>query len=222
MSKVHKVKVWDGFVRFYHWLQVLLLGGLWWSAEQAETEWHMALGLIFLCLLVTRIIWGLIGSSNARFSQFVSHPKQVFAECKQELRGKPAEHLGHSALGGYMIVALMGVLLLQAISGLFISDDVLAEGPLYQYISETMANKIRSIHHANVELLLILVAIHVLVILGFTLKKRRLISAMISGYRLTTLNKQALTRSGWLGFVLYLALLALMFRQNPEYFEYLF
>ncbi len=217
MSKGEKTKIWDGFVRFYHWLQVALLGGLWWSAEQARIDLHMALGLTLLSLIIARIIWGFIGSSNAQFRHFIAHPKQAWQETKQEFKGKSSATAGHSALGGYMVVLLMAVVLLQLISGLFIGDDLFSEGPLYQSISEQSSLRLKDLHHSNFDLLLGLVALHVTAIGWFTLKKRQLISAMLSGYRHSQHSPSKL-RNGFIGLVVFMLVLGSMALLLRDYF----
>ena len=56
-----KTKVWDSYIRFYHWLQVFLLGGLWFTADQGEMEIHFLLAYSLLSLWLTRIAWGVGG-----------------------------------------------------------------------------------------------------------------------------------------------------------------
>jgi cytochrome b len=217
MNNSQKRKIWDGFVRFYHWLQVLLLGGLWWSAEQARIELHMAIGLCLLSLILARIVWGFIGSSNAQFRHFIAHPKQAWQEFKLELKGKPAATAGHSALGAYMVIALISVLLLQLGSGLFISDDLFSEGPLYHTVSEQTSLWLKDLHHSNFNLLLGLVALHVAAIGWFTLKKRQLIRAMLSGYRHSP-HSPAKLRNGFIGFVVFMLMLGTMTQLFGDYF----
>lgn len=43
--------------------------------------------------------------------------------------------LGHNPIGGYMVVALIGIISLQLVTGLFATDDIFTEGPLYSYVS---------------------------------------------------------------------------------------
>jgi len=217
MSKGEKTKIWDGFVRFYHWLQVALLCGLWWSAEQARTDLHIALGLTLLSLIFARIIWGFIGSSNAQFRHFIVHPKQAWQETKHEFNGQAPTAAGHSALGGYIVVLLMALLFVQLISGLFISDDLFSEGPLYHTISEQSSLWLKDLHHSNFNLLLGLVALHVAAIGWFTLKKRQLIRAMLSGYRHSP-RSPAKLRNGFIGFVVFMLMLGIMTQLFGDYF----
>ena len=84
------------------------------------------MGYSLIVAVVTRIFWGLVGSQSARFSSFLAGPRVVLAYTK----GRPFTGEGHNPLGGWATVALLLVVLLQGLSGLFVSDDVMFEGPL--------------------------------------------------------------------------------------------
>ncbi len=86
-------------------------------------EWS---GYTIIVLVVSRIVWGFIGSRHARFSDFLVGP----ARLREYLKGRPAASAGHNPLGGWSVLLLLTLLLLQAGSGLFNSDDVLFQGPL--------------------------------------------------------------------------------------------
>jgi len=73
----NRITVWDWSIRLVHWALVALLPSLWWTAEQGEFTWHMALGVVTLALLLFRVLWGFVGSSTARFDNFVRGPRTV-------------------------------------------------------------------------------------------------------------------------------------------------
>ncbi|RKF20088.1 hydrogenase [Alginatibacterium sediminis] len=181
---MQKVKVWDGFVRFYHWCQLVLLVALWWSIEQGFSDLHIGLGMVLSVLLVTRLVWGFVGSHSARFANFVGGPQSAFKEIRAEFKRQPKAHLGHSILGGYMAISLMLLIGVQLITGWFNSDDILSDGPLYSLVSEATSEQMSRIHEINFELLLGLSALHVFSILVFSIQKRGYFSAMLSGYKL--------------------------------------
>ena len=124
---MQKSKIWDGAVRIFHWSQVLLLAGLWYSADQEWYGLHMTLAYTLAALLLSRLVWGVIGSENARFSHFVKSPRQVWLWLQQS--PKPAD-AGHNPLSGYMVILMLTLILLQFVTGLMTSDDILTEGPL--------------------------------------------------------------------------------------------
>ena len=124
--------LWDIPTRVFHWTLVAAVALAWWSAEQERYDIHEWTGYTVLVLVVSRIVWGVVGSVHSRFTDFVAGPGRVRAY----LQGQGSPTPGHNPLGGWSVLALLTLLLLQAVSGLFNSDDVLFSGPLY-YAAES-------------------------------------------------------------------------------------
>lgn len=178
------IKVWDLFVRLSHWLVVLLILSAWLSAHfgDAEFKWHSFNGYAVFVVVLSRIIWGFIGSTTARFSNFIKAPWKVPAYLLDLLRGKAPSFLGHNPAGGWMVLAFWLVLLSQTIAGMFSSDDVLAEGPFTYAASESTVNFMTSWHHRLFDLLIILIILHVLAVIYHQwIKREKLLQAMFTG-----------------------------------------
>jgi cytochrome b len=159
--------------------------------------WHGRLGLTILGLLVFRIIWGFIGSTYARFTQFLRGPAAIRAYLRGEWLG-----LGHNPLGALSVLALLGVLMLQAGTGLFANDDIAFEGYLVPLIGSEMSAQITSIHHLLEKLLMLLVAAHVGAIVFYVrVKKHNLVKPMLTGWA-TGKPAQSATGGGVLAFVI--------------------
>ena len=170
--------LWDITVRLIHWLLVLCLPLAWWTAEEGNYEWHSKVGYTVLILVVTRIIWGLVGSRHARFSDFLVGPMAIL----KYLKGEGARSKGHNPLGGWAVIFLLSLLLAQATSGLFNSDDVMFNGPFYYAASGEFRDFMGVVHENVFDALLALVFLHVVVVLFHQLKLReKLIQAMIRG-----------------------------------------
>ena len=178
-----KVKVWDIPTRLFHWGMLCLLGGLWWTAESGEMEWHQLLAYSLMILLAMRLLWGFIGSDTARFSHFVRSPKTVFNYLKQTKQHGISASVGHNPIGGYMVVALISLVSLQLMSGLFATDEIFTEGPLYSSVSNETAVWLTWLHKKNFDLILILAAIHILAVGVHMVKGDKIIMAMFSGYK---------------------------------------
>lgn len=176
-----KVRVWDLPVRLFHWLLVLCLVVSWWSAETREMEIHYYSAMVILGLLIFRLIWGVVGSSTARFTSFVASPAAVisFIRSKNRLHSKS----GHSPLGGYSVVALLTVLITQVTTGLFATDlDGLESGPLSYLVSFEVSRSAAEIHGAAFNILLALVILHVVSIFFYLVaRKTNLIWPMFTG-----------------------------------------
>ncbi len=177
------VKVWDSFVRGYHWLLVIGVVSLWWTAEYGFMEWHFRTAFVVGALLVSRLVWAVFGSSNARFSAFVKSPKAVVRHV-QELRSRSYQPgATHNAAGGWAVLALWLVLAIQLSTGLFATDDIFYSGPLASLIDSDLQGLITDVHEINFNVLLALIAVHILAILVYQLRGVNLVKAMIHGKR---------------------------------------
>ena len=175
-----KVPVWDLPTRLFHWLLVALIGFSWWSAENDEIDLHIWSGLAILSLLIFRLLWGVVGSSTARFASFVRGPRAILAYLKDMKGWRP---LGHSPLGALSVLALLGVLLAQVGLGLFaMDDDGLYEGSLAYLISIDAAEDVADLHEDLFEVIKILVGLHIAAILYYrVVLGKPLVGPMITG-----------------------------------------
>ena len=176
------VAVWDIPVRLFHWSVVLLLCISWFSADQGYMRVHLVSGLTLLALLLFRIAWGLVGSTTARFSNFLHPPRRVVGYLKTLAGGGKIFYAGHNPAGGVMVLALIAVLLAQVATGLFANDGVRFHGPLALLVSEDASTLFTDIHGLIFNLILLLVWCHVVAV-GFYLlvKGENLIWPMVSG-----------------------------------------
>jgi len=176
-----RIKVWDLPTRVFHWslffavtlaLLTGLEGGNW-------MVWHERAGLMILGLLVFRLVWGLLGSTYARFAEFAPTPGRISAYLRGRWQG-----LGHNPLGALSVCALLALMLWQASTGLFSNDDIAFDGPLYDLVSKSTSNWLSSLHRQGLWLIVGLVALHILAALFYTfVRGNNLIKPMITGYK---------------------------------------
>lgn len=172
-----KVPIWDLPTRLFHWTLVGLIAFSWWSAEEHYDDWHIWSGLAVLTLLVFRILWGLVGSSTARFANFVRGPTAVSRYLRGTWRG-----IGHNPIGALSVIALLGLLAVQVGLGLIASDeDGLMQGPLVQLVSFDTAEAAAELHETLFNVLLGLIGLHVGAILFYRLRGKNLLGPMITG-----------------------------------------
>lgn len=193
--------VWDLPVRLFHWLLVGLLGFSWWSGENHDMEWHRLSGYAILALLVFRIYWGFAGGRTARFTEFVRGPRAAFAYLRT-LGKRPYQAAdGHNPVGGWSVVLMIAALLAMVTAGLFSVDvDGLESGPLADYVTFDAGRAAAGVHHLVFNLLLALVALHVLAVLFYLVGLRHnLVAPMIHGRRKAGANAVAarLGASSW-------------------------
>lgn len=116
------VRVWDPLQRLVHWSLAAAVGLAWWAGE-ARLSLHLWAGYSALALVALRAAWGFAGSVHARFASFVHGPRAVWAYATRLLRAQAPRSLGHNPLGGWMVLALLGCLLLVCVSGILYTTD---------------------------------------------------------------------------------------------------
>ena len=99
-------RVWDRFVRFFHWSLVSCVLINLFLVDDGETL-HQWIGYFASGLIVARIVWGFVGSEHARFASFFPTPARLRAHLAAIRSGKADIHLGHNPLGAVMMLALM-------------------------------------------------------------------------------------------------------------------
>lgn len=180
------VRVWDLPTRLFHWLLLLcvVISFVTGNIGGNAMRYHMLSGYCILALLIFRLIWGFAGSRTSRFAAFVKGPASVLAYMAAVFKENAPRSLGHNPLGGWSVVAMLADLLVQVGTGLFASDDILTEGPLYGWVSRDTANFLTGIHLANRFVLIALIAVHIFAVMFYLFVKREnLIRPMITGVK---------------------------------------
>jgi cytochrome b len=139
-------------------------------------------------LLLFRIAWGVAGSDTARFTRFLRSPLAGLRHLGQFRRRGPDTEIGHNAAGGWMVLVLLGLLLVQAVSGLFANHEpgmtYDAHGPLALKVSDGTSAWLTDVHHFNWNLVLGAVGLHVLAVLAYrVVKGHDLIGPMVTGLK---------------------------------------
>ena len=116
------IKVWDRFVRFFHWALVAAFGAAWYSGGIWDTP-HLAAGYSVLALIMARIVWGFAGSRYARFSEFIRSPQVTAIYIADMLRLRAPRYVGHNPAGAVMVGLLLVVLLVLCVSGILMTTD---------------------------------------------------------------------------------------------------
>ena len=180
------VPVWDLAVRLGHWLLVLLVVFCWITGTYGALAWHRGGGYAILALVLFRIYWGFAGSGTARFSSFLRGPRAVWTHARTLLeRLGSGPTVGHTPLGGWSIVAMLLLLVVQSGLGLFAVDvDGIESGPLSDRVSFETGRLLAAWHGRVMNTLLILIGLHVAAIVHYWLYKREnLVGAMLSGVK---------------------------------------
>ena len=182
-AALHDVKVWDPLLRITHWSFLLIIPMMWWTAENSKWALHRRTGLVLLGLLVFRLLWGFLGPETARFSSFVKGPGEVIAYLRGAL-SDAATRIGHSPIGGWSTLALLGAILLQVSMGLFAGDPYDGmTGPLNSLVGVMTADRITELHETFFWVIAGLIALHLTAITYYAVRGNDLLSPMVSGDR---------------------------------------
>lgn len=114
-SGAHEILVWDPLVRLIHWLVALAV--LVNSIVDDEGALHQWVGYGALGLVAIRLVWGLIGPRNARFSAFPLSPSGAIAHIGAVLRGDQTVHLSHNPLGALMVYNIWATIVALGVTG---------------------------------------------------------------------------------------------------------
>jgi cytochrome b len=178
------VKVWDPLVRIFHWTLVSAFFIAYLSEDDFLTV-HVYAGYLIGGLLVFRLLWGLIGSRYARFSNFVKPPREVWAYVKSIFSQHPKRYLGHNPAGGAMVLALLLSLVMVTVSGIALYGIEESAGPMAASLSgagEFWADVVEELHEFFANATLALVFFHVLGVLLASLQhKENLVQSMWHG-----------------------------------------
>ncbi len=194
------VRVWDLPTRVFHWVLVVLITLQYASGEfdLLDMRWHFWFGYATLALIAFRLLWGFFGSQTSRFADFLRGPRVALRYIRSQLSTNPQRSIGHNPLGGWSVLALLTCITVQAISGLFSSDDIATDGPLVAHVSDATVKLMTRVHHWNENVLLILIGLHIVAVLPYLLVKHdNLITPMISGCKRVALTRPLRFVAAW-------------------------
>ncbi|MES2932360.1 MAG: cytochrome b/b6 domain-containing protein [Pseudomonadota bacterium] len=193
-----RIRLWDLPLRIFHWSLAVAVSTAIVTGEIGASQMalHAKAGMTIIGLLVFRLIWGVIGSTHARFLSFVPSPSTVKSYLKGHWRG-----VGHNPLGALSVFALLGLLAVQAGTGLFSNDDIDFFGPLFNLVDQAWSNRLTGVHMLLSYFLLALTALHIVAILFYvSFKKDNLIKPMLTGWKEVPSGKSA-SKVNLVGFV---------------------
>ena len=204
-TNVEPPSLWDPVVRITHWgiaLSVLINAVL----DEGGSLLHVSLGWLVMALLVLRMVWGVLGPGEARFSAFPPNPVAALRHLGQLAAGKGVRHYpSHNPAGAMMAYAFWACLALVTVTGLVmtggatpmqVAEDkaAVASGDWSALIRESegessegeegLGHLAEEVHEVVANLLLILAALHVAgVFVEARAMRRNLVAPMVLGQR---------------------------------------
>lgn len=206
MKEPELVRIWDIWVRAFHWslaisVTFMLISG---ATGWLFFDWHRTIGEFVMMLVLFRLLWGIVGSGNARLLLLFSHPGEALKHLGDLFKRRLHAERGHNAAGSWAVILMLVMLAVQAGTGFFIADeDELIEGALYGNLSGSVTDLLYRIHRTNAELLQIVVIVHVVMVFAYLVYGRQnLILPMIRGsmkWLSDTAAPQMFFQANWVG-----------------------
>ncbi len=175
------VKAWDPLVRVFHWSLVFFFL----LAFITEDDWlnlHVQAGYAVSLLIGFRLFWGLVGTRNARFWNFVKSPAVMLKHLKCMLSFDAPHYLGHNPLAGAMVISLLLSITLVSLTGMVIIATE-GQGPLAGTIFSSWRGEwMEEVHEFFANFTLLMVFAHVSgVLFSSLLEGENLVKAMVTG-----------------------------------------
>lgn len=176
-----RFRLWDLPTRLFHWTLALGVVAAIVTGQIGGNliEWHGRIGIGIVGLLVFRLVWGIAGSTYARFAHFFPTPGRIAAYLRGQWQGE-----GHNPLGALSVFALLGLLTVQVATGLVANDDIAFVGPLFDLVGKDLSNRLTGLHHLFADGLFVLIGLHIAAIVFYVrIKKRNLVKPMLTGWQ---------------------------------------
>lgn len=194
---MQKIVIWDVPTRLFHWLTMILVIAAYVTWRLNWMFWHAYAGTAVLALVVFRLLWGFFGSETARFARFLTAPRMAVRQLVHLFRPEPDRWIGHNPAGGWMVVLLLALLLGEALTGIYVDNDVADVGPLTALTPAAVADLITTLHAVLWQALLAAVVVHVVAVAVYWVAKRQnLLLPMITGYKAMPLSVRQPAQAG--------------------------
>ncbi len=196
MKNNERVKVWDPFVRVFHWALFLAFTVAFFT-EFDELRLHVFAGYVVALLVSLRIVWGIIGEKNARFSDFVYKPAAVVTYIKDMTRLRHKRYIGHNPAAGTMALVLLICLAATALTGALTYGAKEVSGPFATVMLDygwRYGKELKEIHGFLAWFTVFLAALHVIgAIAESVLHGENLVLSMFTGFK----RKELVAENMW-------------------------
>jgi len=123
MITANRIRVWDPVVRLFHWS---LVAGFAANALilDDDSKLHEQVGYAIVGLVLLRLVWGVLGTGDARFASFPPSITGALNQLRDIATGRTPFHRGHTPLGAWMIYNLLAAMLVIGLSGHLMTTDM--------------------------------------------------------------------------------------------------
>lgn len=203
-AAIEPPSLWDPIVRLTHWgIAVAVLANA--LVTKGGSLTHVSLGWLAMAALVLRLVWGVLGPSEARFSAFPPNPVAAVRHLGQLLSGQVGHYPSHNPAGAVMVYAFWAALAVVTATGLVLTGGAtpmqvaadqaaVASGDWSALIKDSdgessdedksLRHTAEEVHEVAANLLLFLAALHVAgVFVESRVLRRNLVKPMVLGDR---------------------------------------
>lgn len=129
---MHAIRVYDLPTRVFHWSFAALFVGAYAIAnlvddDSARFAWHMLAGLLLGVAVLLRLVWGVVGTRHARWSDLRLDPRQLAGYLKGVVAGGGRRWAGHNPASSWAALAMLALALGLAGTGLAMANGVAPE-----------------------------------------------------------------------------------------------
>ncbi len=140
---MEKTSTYDYPTRIFHWLFAALFVVAFAIAKTLDDDsslfsYHMLAGLSLLFILFLRLIWGITGTTFARFSSFKLKPSELLDYFKNVLVGKTSRYLSHNPASSYAALFMFALTIGLGFTGINMAMG--NESEFFEEVHEVMAN----------------------------------------------------------------------------------
>lgn len=178
-----QIKVWDLLVRVFHWSLVSFFVIAYVTEDDFESL-HVFSGYALLGLVLFRLVWAVVGTHYARFSQFIYSPMVVKQYLLGMLTNASLRYIGHNPAGGYMVLALLFSIVVTALLGMALYATE-GGGPLANtWVAGWHGEWLEELHEGVANFTVLLIGGHLIGVLVSSLKHREnLVKSMWNGVK---------------------------------------
>jgi cytochrome b len=173
---INRIRVWDLPVRLFHWsLAASFIIAFLTSESERWRDTHVLAGYVMAGLILFRVIWGFLGSTHARFADFLPTPSKLKIYMKSLFSGRPEHYVGHNPAGAIAIIALLILGLVSVTTG-WVTYEEIGGSRIAKWMEE--------LHEGAANAMMLVVGIHLAgVVVSSWLHHENLVRAMITGWK---------------------------------------
>lgn len=180
-----KKLIFDLPTRLFHWVFALLFVIAFLIAKNVDDEnpifsYHMLAGILMGGLLVFRIIWGIVGTTYARFNSLNLNPILLIKYFKDIFTGKKTDWGVHNPASSWASVVMYASALMLAVSGVLMTTGY--------------KESFEDVHELFANIFLVTVLIHIAGIILHTIRHKDFIGlSMIHGKKPNATSQKSIS-----------------------------